>query len=236
MGTWDEGILDNDTALDGLGEVTGAIGAEVVRLGAQTPGARATPRLAAGVGLLLQLSPFDFSPDCDRSGAIVDAVKIHLGGAGLSPKARALLERVASGEGESLAQRPAKLAATLAKALHTSGRSGFGRREAALFDTRPGAAYVQEVARACVVTIDEDFEDEDTWWDLCREGLGMGALASLLVLEPCKVPRSKLERWRRCARQGLEHLEREEDDELDFQRPYYRNLDRVFAALLRRHA
>lgn len=67
MGTFDTGLLDDDCAMDGLGDLTRGIVEEVVALGAAKPGPRATPRLAAAVGLLLQLDDFSFSADCDRS-------------------------------------------------------------------------------------------------------------------------------------------------------------------------
>lgn len=235
MGTFDVGILDNDAAMDGLGDLRHSISEEIARLGSTKPGPKSTPRLAAAVGLLLQLDAYSFSAENDRSGSIVEAVKAHLAWTGLSPKARAVLERVANGEGEALAERPAKLPAGVGKALRSAFKgANFGKREPALFDSKPGAAYVQEIARGCVETIDEDFEDEDLWSDLCREAMGMGGLAALLVLEPCSVPARKIERWRKCAQKGLAALEEREDEELDFQRPYHANLDRVYAALLKR--
>ncbi len=82
--------------------------------------------------------------------------------------------------------------------------------------------------------IDEDFEDADQWSDLCREGMGIGCLAVLLVLAPVHVPRSKIAKWQRCAAKGLAELEKEPNEELDFQRKYYKNLDAVFTAILAR--
>jgi hypothetical protein len=235
MGTWDEGLLDNDTASDGLGDVAGGIVADIQTLGANKPDSKSTARLAAAVGLLLQLEPFYFSAENERSKTIVAALKAHEAQiAKLPPHARAVLDQVVGGKGEALAERPAPMNAALSQAVRKGAAQCFGLREEVLFATEPGAAYVQEVANRCVKMVEDVFADEDNWSDLCREGYGMGGLAPLLVLEPCRVPRDKIEQWRSLAKKGLAELEEREDDELDFHRPYHANLDIIFAALLKR--
>lgn len=236
MGTWDDGLLDNDTALDGLGDLRAGIVEDLVTLGAARPTPATTGRLTGAVGVLLQLSAYDFEAHGD---AIVGAVKAHAAQiAKLPPAARKVLAQVAAGQGKVLAERPAKLPARTIALLHSSAkaRSGFGRREPSLFSSKAAAAYVQEVARRCVEAVDEDFEDEDNWSDLCREGLGLGSLTALLVLEPCRVSTGRLTSWRRKAAKGLATLEAEPDDELEFHQRYYAKLDKVFALLLRRFA
>ncbi|MBL4844794.1 MAG: hypothetical protein JKY65_04640 [Planctomycetes bacterium] len=238
MGTWDEGMLDNDSSLDGLGDITHGLIEDIQTLGTTEPGASSTGRLGAAIGILLQLSPFDFSADSGQSESIVEALKAHEQGIGshLPAAAQKILARVVAGEGQKLAERTAALPATLTSALHTGAASGpFGLREPSLFETESGAAYVEEVAQRCVQLVADDFEDEDNWSDLCREASGMGALATLLVLEPCAVSPEKVLEWRTSAAKGLAQLEAEQDDELDFQRPYYANVDLVFAALLQRY-
>lgn len=238
MGTWDHGILDNDTALDGLGDLAGGIVVDVRALASARPGARSTAQLGAAVGLLLQMSAYSFSEGSDAAPDLAAAIRAHEAGLRhLPPRAQAVLRQVLAGQGEQLAERPARLRPETAALLHAGqgARSGFGLREASLFARPAATAYVQQIARRCVAAIQEDFEDEDNWHDLCREGIGAGALAALLVIGPCRVPRSKLERWRRCAQKGLARLEAEADEELSFHRVYYRNLDRVYAALLRRY-
>jgi hypothetical protein len=237
MGTWDAGLLDNDTACDGLHDVTSVLETEIEELGRGRT-ARAAERLAAAVGLLLQLDAYSFSPDSPESAeAIARAVAAHgKRFASWPAHPRRLLQQVATGKGHALAQRPAQVSRTLARILHThpSPGGGFGRREPWLF-VRPGsAAFVQRFARQCAEAVDDDFEDEDNWSDLCREGIGMGALAALLVIAPYRLPRAKVERWRRLAREGLARLEAEPDEELGFHREYYANLDRAFGQLLRK--
>lgn len=238
MGTWDEGMLNNDCSADGLGEVVHWVIEDIQSLGATTPGARSTGRLGAAVGVLLQLpSSYYLSAQSEKSKGIIESLQAHEEGirAHLPPAAQRILARVVAGEGPQLAERQAKMPAKLFRALHKDGKVGmFGRREPSLFDSPSGAAYVKALAKRCVKMIDEDFKDEDVWSDLCREAWSMGPLALLLVLEPCSVPPTKLARWRRSAAKGLALLEANEDDELDFQRPYYANVDVVFAKLLRR--
>ncbi len=238
MGTWDEGLLDNDAAHDGLGDLREEICEDVERLGAAKPTASSTAKLGAAVGVLLQLSPHALGLETESGPTIVAAVKAHAAGlARLPAPARKVLEQVMAGEGKALAERPAKLGSR-ALALLCSARGArvpFGPRVPSLFAAKPAAAYAQEVARRCVEAVDEDFSEEELWSDLCREASGLGCLAFLLVLEPCRVPPRKLERWRRCAKQGLALLEAEPDDELDFHRKFYANLDGVLALLLRRH-
>ena len=97
-------------------------------------------------------------------------------------------------------------------------------------------AYVQEVADRCIEMVDDDFSDETLWDDLCREAVGMGGLGTLLALTPCHIPRSRIEKWRDAAAEGLARLEQRNDEEVGFQRPYHANLSRVFRVLLSRSA
>ncbi len=237
MGTWDDGLLDNDCALDGLGELGDGVVNDIERVAAGRSSAVVAARLAAMVGVLLQLAPEAFDADMPDAARISAALRAHARAIEkLPPTARRILVRVMEGAAGELAERPARLAKTHAALLHAEGGEAFGRRVPALFIGTAGAAYVQTVARRCVAMIDEDFEDESNWSDLCREGIGMGGLAALLVLAPCSVSARKLAGWRRKARTGLAQLEAEADDELEFHRGYYARLDRVFAVLLRRFA
>lgn len=110
----------------------------------------------------------------------------------------------------------------------------FAPRQKALFASKGAEKYVQTIAKRCIEAADEDFEDEDNWSDLCREGMGMGHLAALTVLAPCKVPPSKIARWRKLAQKGITALREREDDELEFHEEYYANLDKVYAFLAKR--
>lgn len=236
MGTWNDGLLDNDATMDGLGDLRDEIVGDIERLGAAKPSSTSTAKLAAAVGVLLQLSSYEFELDNDTGPKIVAAVKAHAKEiAKLPPAARKVLDAVAAGEGKALAERRGKMGAKLVGLLNKgAAESRFGKREPALFAAKAGAAYVQDLAKRCVGRVDEDFEDEDTWSDLCREGMNMGCLGVLAILEPCQVPVAKVERWRRNATKGLASLEKADDDELDFHRGYYANLDAVLAQLTKR--
>jgi hypothetical protein len=234
MGTWDHGLLDNDTAPDGLGDLVQSLLTDVEQIGAARPTLATTAKLIAALGLLLQLSAYSFEAQ-GPAQTIAVAVRAHAASiASFPPPVRRILGEVAAGCGVALARRPARMAA-LTPLLHVGAeQSPFGKREPSLFVSDAGAAHVQRFARRCVRMIDDDLADESTWSDLCRESPGMGALAALLVVAPCRVSPTKIEGWRRKARKGLAALEAAADEELPFQRLYYANLDRVFAALLRR--
>jgi hypothetical protein len=236
MGTWDHGLLDNDCASDGVADLAHAVLEDIEALGECKPTLATTARLGAAVGVLLQLSSYCFTDE--RGATVVAAVQAHAEMIkNFPPPFRRVMTTVMAGGGEALAERPARMPRAQVALLHVGGEQApFGRREPSLFAAKSAGAYVQVVARRCVEAIDEDFADEANWSDLCREGIGMGGLAALLVLAPCKVSARRLAGWRRKAQLGLATLIEEEDEELPFQREYYANLDRVFAALLRRFA
>lgn len=236
MGTWEAGLLDNDTAMDGLGDLRHGVAEDIERFGAMKPSVTATGKLAGAVGVLLQLSAYDFGLDTPTGPKIVAALGAHSAAiAKLPSAARKLLQAVAAGEGKALAERPAKMAKKHIQLLHTgASKAPFGPRERALFESKAALAYVQEVAKRCIELVDGDFEDEENWSDLCREGMGMGALAALLVLEPVRLSAAKVEGWRRKAQKGLATLEAKPNDELDFFRVYYARLDAVLALLAER--
>jgi hypothetical protein len=238
MGTWDDGLLDNDTALDGLGDLKHTIVADIVAFGAMKPTATSTAKLGAAVGILLQLSAYDFGLETETGPKIATAVKAHGGQiAKLPSAARKVLEAVGGGQGATLAGRPAKMSARQIAILRKdASRAPFGKREPSLFASKAAPAYVQQVARRCIAMVDDDFRDKGNWSDLCREGMGIGCLGVLLVLEPCSVPSAKLERWRRAAKKGITTLREDADDELDFHEGYYANLDAALALLQRRFA
>lgn len=60
MGTWDHGLLDNDTAPDGLGDLVQSLLTDVEQIGAARPTLATTAKLIAALGLLLQLSAYSF--------------------------------------------------------------------------------------------------------------------------------------------------------------------------------
>ncbi|MDF1661630.1 MAG: hypothetical protein P1V97_07645 [Planctomycetota bacterium] len=237
MGTWDEGILDNDSALDGLGDISHGIVQDIAALQAAETDPETVGRLAAAIGVLLQFSPFDFTEASGNATKIIEALNKHKEGidAHLSKDAQGVLSEVAAGKGESLAQRSIELPKDVMDAVHSHATaSNFAKREAPLFELQAGQNYVRELSQRIVELVSEDFEDDDTLSDLCREAASMGPLSLLLVLKPLTVPKSTIQSWRDGAQKGLKTLEAmgEEAGELGFHRPYYKNVDIVFAALL----
>ncbi|MDY7099914.1 MAG: hypothetical protein S0880_01880 [Actinomycetota bacterium] len=235
MGAWDYGILDNDTALDGLGAVVDGVVADIDRLAGEPSNEETVGRLAAAVGIVLQLAPAALDPDTgnDRTrGAVVAALTVHADGIGahLSPGAQRILGLIADGEVALLEQHPAEPV----DAVSVDGDHAVHLAEPALFEHLAAGTYVDEVATRCVQAFATDAADEEVWTDLAREAAGVGALAALLVLEPCDLPVELLTEWQQLAALGLAELELSDDGELDFHQPYHANLDAVFDALLDR--
>jgi hypothetical protein len=235
MGTWDRGLFDNDTTADALLDLRSTVTAQAMALLALKPTAARVARVAGCVGLLLQLAPDAyFWTESDEGKEFVvalAAMTTPTAQAFLTPSARKLVAQVAAG---TLTHKTAAMAKSTASLLHHGGGVPFGIRHAALFDTAAALAMVKLVGREITEALDEDFEDEDNWGDLCREGMGLGGLGFLLVLTPMPVKAAKLQRWRKLSQKGLLALEVEPDGEIEFQRAYYKNLDNVFALVSRR--
>jgi hypothetical protein len=79
--------------------------------------------------------------------------------------------------------------------------------------------------------------------DLARESQGMGAFATLLVLEPCRVPVKKVARWRKAYERAVARLDAEResetepaetDGEREFERDYGKCLDVAFRLMIKR--
>lgn len=238
MGTWDRGLFDNDTTADALLDLRSTMTAEATTLLALKPTAARAERVAGCVGLLLQLSPDEyFWKESEEGKGFIAALATWATPTALlflTPAARKIVLVVAGGQPPLKSATMAKSTASL---LHIGGSGApFGTRQAPLFNTPGALAMVKLVGREITAALDEDFEDESNWGDLCREGLGLGGLGFLLVLSPMPVKATKLQRWRKLSHTGLLQLELEPDDEIEFQRAYYRNLDKVFALVLRRAA
>lgn len=234
MGTWDEGVLDNDTSQDGIGDISAGVREDVLALASEESNPETVARLAASIGVLLQLSAFDFSPDSDRQDDVLAVLRKHSANFDVLPaSAASILRRIVDGEAVALSERPGEMSQPLCEALRTgAARCQFGLREASLFETAEGPRYVQQVVDRCIAVLIEEFEDEDVWSDLCRECSAMGPLCALLVLEPATISRALVTEWRMKAADGLQQLIAAEDEELGFQRPYYANVDLCFEGLL----
>jgi hypothetical protein len=248
MGAWGRGLLQNDSAQDGLCEIIDSIAANALRLGRRRPGEAIAPRLGAAVGLLLQLeATWWFSAENECSARLLDALRRHQAQFEVLPKgAGALLQAVLAGKGASLAGRPGKRSRPLARALFATDvgdfpmQRAFGKREPALFQHPEAARYVQEVADRCARWAEAGFRKRSLARELSsyEGGRGIAALAVLLVLEPCQVSPDRLESWRgyfRAATAGQEEsstrplpLHRRFRGLDDFERDYRRYLELAF--------
>jgi hypothetical protein len=231
MGTWDDGLLDNDTACDALGTLCDKIVRDIQN-------AEATETRCAAVGVLLQLSPYKLGLDSASGPLIAAAVKAHAKQIEkLDSDVRGVMQLVMDGKGKELAEQRDPSGAAYAGILNSNAtKSHFGERHAALFASPAGAAYVQSIADRCIETIEGELADEDSWCDLCREVGSMGLVGVLLAIAPYCIPISTIESWRAKARQGIGQLRDCHDDELDFHEGYYANLDRAFDVLAARFA
>jgi hypothetical protein len=64
MGAWDDGILDNDTAMEGLDSLQCAITEDIKQLGGQASPAGSAARLAAAIGTPRQLGAYANVTSC----------------------------------------------------------------------------------------------------------------------------------------------------------------------------
>ncbi len=236
MGTWDDGLLDNDTALDGLGELEDVILADVRALGERPPTRETTAELAAAIGVYLQLSREAPGAADENRAVLVAALAGHAAEvAKLTPEAREVLGAVT--RGEAVAAEAAELPREAVRHLAAGvDEPPFHAPIPSLTATPTGSAYVQSVANRCADMIDEDLEDEDTAADLAREGMGIAALGVLLVLPRYKLSPKRTKAWRAAVKGGLRALVEAEDDELDFHRGYYANVLGVIDAIEKRLA
>src|SRR5262245_58866453 len=77
MGTWDDGLLDNDAAHEGLGDLRHEILDDIERYGGLSPSAIHTARLTAAIGVLLQVASYELGPEGSRASSIATALGVH---------------------------------------------------------------------------------------------------------------------------------------------------------------
>jgi len=105
MGAWGYGILQNDTAQDGMCEVATRIEADITGMAAN-PGKETAAQLAAATALLLQFSPYSFNPENDFYDKLIAALTANHGHfAQLPGAAKETLDAIIAGRGAELAAR-----------------------------------------------------------------------------------------------------------------------------------
>jgi hypothetical protein len=232
MGAWGRGLLQNDSAQDGLLEISDGIEADILRLLGRRSEA-VVGRLAAGVGLLLQLRIWHcFDPEHDFLPRLLDILEHHEPKFTVLPKtAIDLLGAIREGKGLELVSLDGQLPDDLAQAFFDS-KPGFpmerptGMRHPGMFEHPASAAYVQKVADRCVKRVSSGFRRSYEVSDLSREGgETISALCILLQLEPCQVPPENFRDWWDRYRAATASSDSEEDEsERTFEIAYRRGL------------
>jgi hypothetical protein len=211
MGRWGSGIWDSDGALDAVAEIEQGIIDDLRRYARTRPGPRTPGRVAAAVGVLMQLGA-DHLADPARARPIVRAVRKHAAALrpALGAEAAALLERVAAGEGAALAARKGGRAGSARRAL---GGYLDGVREPSLFAHPAARAYVQKVAERCSRAV-RRLTSEAGGFDLYEDEF-LGPLGLLVVLSPWSLPRRRFRRWRRGVERHVRRLRADGADNPD---------------------
>ena len=206
MGTWGAGILQNDGAQDSLVEAAGEIEQAITAI-AEDGGKESWPRLLAGIGLLVQFSPYSLSAENPFSAVLAEAIERHRPHmTGVEGELAQVVDALA--ERREPAYDVIKFPAALESALHGPEASTFpvqktwARPPDGCFEDERAKAFLQEFADRRITKVEEDFAQEEAISDLCRESFAMGDFALLLILDSIEVDPATLERWRDAWRQG----------------------------------
>jgi hypothetical protein len=225
MGAWGHGLLQNDDAQDGLGEIHDDIESDITKLARRRPDETMAARLAAGIGLLLHLNAwYSFNPENAFYDNLQAALARQEEAFDLLPKRAGVILRHLREhpeKGAELVARTGPLDKQLQFAFFAKGK-GFsmerrmGKREPALFEHPESAAYVQKLADRLLRVVTAGFRKRGLVQDLYREaGPIIASLATLLVIEPCQVnPQRLRDCWDlyRAANAGIDHGDEEEFD------------------------
>src|SRR5689334_483194 len=119
MGAWGRGLLQNDDAQDGLLTITDDVEADVIRLRRRRPAAEHAGRLAAGVGVLLQLQMWHcFDPEREYHDALLATLERHAPAFSALPKTAVdLLGALRAGKGQEIVNEEGSLPVELYQAF-----------------------------------------------------------------------------------------------------------------------
>ncbi len=203
MGRWGSGIWDSDGALDAVSEIEDGVVDDLRRYARTRTGPRTPGRVAAAVGVLLQLGSQALK-DPAKARVVARAARKHAAGGrpALSAEAAALLGRVAAGESAALAGRRGDRSGEAREAL---GGYRDGVREPSLFAHPASRAYAQKVALRCARAIARS-TSEAGGFDLYEDEF-LGPMGLLVLLSPWSLPRARLSRWRRGVEREARRLQ-----------------------------
>jgi hypothetical protein len=234
MGAWGYGLLQNDATQDALLRIVRGLSEDVGRLRRRRPAPDVAGRVAAAVGVMLQLQLWHcFDPEREAAVTLLAVLERQAPAFSVLPKtAIDLLGAIRAGKGAELANQNGDLPDELAQAFFDSNpgfpmERGTGVRHAGMFEHPAGAAYVQEVADRYVELVSRGFADlgqPPEMWD--EHGEEIAALSILLQLRPCRVAPELFRDWwdRYCAAEGNE-LEYLDEYETAYRRCLWRALN-----------
>lgn len=227
MGTWGAGILQNDTAQDGLVDAAHEV-RDAIRGFVHSPQEDDWQRMFAAVGLLVQFSPYTLAPDNPESRDVARAIEIHRSGGAAGRELDEVFDAICAGETPeyTLVEFPPMLET----ALHGPAKRGFPMQKtwaqppARCFAFPTSKAFVQDFADRRVARIQNELSDSEVLEDLNRESSVMGDLALLLILDEIHVQPSLFVGWRDAWRAMRSH----DESEAEFFERYYECVEAAF--------
>lgn len=200
MGAWGTGILQNDGAQDGLVGAAQEV-EQAIRGIADDVSDDGWQELLAGVGLLIQFSPYSLKEENPFSEDLARAIATHrpqmIGVRGDLDDALEDLAHRREPQYEMIQFDP-----VLEKALHGPDASTFpmqktwARAPKGCFSNSGSRAFLQAFADRRVANITAEFSNGYSLSDLARECAVMGDFALLLILESIRVDVTLIEGWK----------------------------------------
>jgi hypothetical protein len=192
MGTWDDGLYDNDHALDVLPEMTEGVDLD-----------KSPAHLAVGIGLRVWMAPTSLELHGEE---IRGALQRHEGWlAELPEEAREALREIASDPKGACERRGSRTTEDRA----VLGTYNEGPRIDALFRVPGAHEVIGDVAEKCIAHLDELTRHEDA--DLYEIAGDLAPLGVLLEMRAVgvRVPRAKVKAWQAAFRRMEESTDAE---------------------------
>ncbi len=237
MGSWDNGLLDNDTSLDYIGLFTTEVEQNIISIHENST-RQSAGALSAGVGILLRLGhrfepmptlapPPHFYP---RLISALSANMLRL--LDFPGNSAQVLAAVLCGHGEQLASRPAGLAKPILNSLF-GGKSKemsrqFSKLEYDLFLHPSAKKYLVTKSKSLIQQIDACLKDRQDVIDMSSSFLG-GMIGLLLILPIQGLSPKKIQSWReRCENIWDSAGANEEANDITFERGFRKKVTQAF--------
>lgn len=180
MGTWGEGLYDNDAALDLLAELVDSVDPE------QSP-----THLAVGLGLKLWMLPVHVDTGADEIRRILERKQDWL--TKLPAPARAELQALAANP-KAMSQRPGSRSPENRAII---GGYENGPRVEALFQVEGASELLAELAERLGKVLDEALETEAGLYEVSEALAALGMLLELRAIGVRSAP-ARVERWKQA--------------------------------------